>query len=302
MKTDYIEFKKKRELSDILSDSFAFFKSQFKPLLTTFFKIIGPYLLVMLISLGLYIYALSSIFNLSIESLSGFDFEPLSEFYPLVLTVAFVFVLFVLGITASVMSQSSILYFIESYIDTNGTTNFLEIKKKVYQNFWSFFGLGILVGLSIAFGLLFCFIPGIYLYAPLSLTFAIYVFSKKDVITSYNYSFTLVKNEWWVTFATLLVMGMIIGIAGAAFSMPATIYSWIKMGVSASEYNAESSSLGIFADPIYIVLYVVAMIFKFALNIITIVSSVLIYFNLNEKKNFTGTYERIQNLGQTPEN
>jgi len=28
---------------------------------------------------------------------------------------------------------------------------------------------------------------------------------------------------------------------------------------------------------------------------------VFIYFNLNEKKNFTGTYERIDNLGKTTE-
>lgn len=294
MKTDYIEFKKKRELGDVLSDSFAFLRSQFKPLLTTFFKIVGPYILVMLISLGFYFYALGSLFDFNIESSN--------EVYPIILTVVVVFVLIISVIATAVMSQSSILYFIESYIDNNGTTNFSEIKKKVYQNFWSFFGLGILVGLSIGVGLFFCVIPGMYLYVPLSLTFAIYVFSKKDVMTSYNYSFTLVKDEWWITFATLLIVGIIIGIAGAAFSMPATIYSWIKMGMSAGEYDAVSSPLGIFVDPIYIILYLVSMIFRFALNIITIVAGVLIYFNLNEKKNFTGTYERIQNLGQTPEN
>ena len=33
------------------------------------------------------------------------------------------------------------------------------------------------------------------------------------------------------------------------------------------------------------------------LNIISIIAGVFIYFNLNEKKNFTGTYERIQSLG-----
>lgn len=294
MKTDFIEFKKKRELGDVLSDSFAFLRSQFKPLLITFFKIVGPYLLVMLISLGFYFYAIGSIFDFNIESSN--------EVYPIILTVVLVFVLMISVIATAVMSQSSILYFIESYIDNNGATDFSEINKKVYQNFWSFFGLGILVALSVGVGFLFCFIPGIYLYVPLSLTFAIYVFSKKDVMDSYNYSFTLVKDEWWITFATLLVIGIIIGIAGAAFSMPATIYSWIKMGMSAGEYDAESSPLGIFVDPIYIILYLVSMIFRFALNIITIVAGVLIYFNLNEKKNFTGTYERIQNLGQTPEN
>ena len=42
MKADYIEFKKQRELGDILTDTFAFLRSEFKPFFTTFFKIVGP--------------------------------------------------------------------------------------------------------------------------------------------------------------------------------------------------------------------------------------------------------------------
>ena len=61
--TEYIEFKKKRELGEVLSDTFAFLRSQFKPFFTTFFKIVGPYLLVMMICLGLYMYFAGNSFN-----------------------------------------------------------------------------------------------------------------------------------------------------------------------------------------------------------------------------------------------
>ena len=297
MKSNYIEFKKKRELGDVLSDSFAFLRGQLKPLLITYFKIVGPYLLVLLIALGGYFYALSSIFDFV-----SYDIETSDEAYTIILTIVVVIVLIISGIATAVMSQSSILYFIESYIENNGTTDFTSIRKKVYQNFWSFFGLGIIIGLSVGIGMMFCIIPGIYLYVPLSLAFAIYVFSKKNVMDSYNYSFTLIKEEWWITFATIFIIGIIVGIAGAAFSMPATIYSWIKLGLSAGEYDAETSPFGLYTDPIYLILYIIGMIFRFVLNIISIVAGVLIYFNLNEKKNFTGTFERIQNLGKTPEN
>ena len=41
MHTDFIEFKKKRELGDVLSDTFAFLRSQFKPFFNVFLKIVG---------------------------------------------------------------------------------------------------------------------------------------------------------------------------------------------------------------------------------------------------------------------
>ena len=293
MKINYIEFKKKRELGDILSDSFAFFKNQFKPLLSTFFKIVGPYLLTILIFLSFFLYTLNPIFDFNIESLN--------ETYSIFLIVILASVIFILAITSGVMTQSSILYFIESYIDNKGKTNFLEIKKKVYQNFWNFLGLGFLVALSIGVGFIFCIIPGIYLYVPLSLTFAIYIFSKKKVKSSYSYSFTLIKDEWWITFITIFVIGIIISIAGFAFSMPATIYNLTKVGISASEYGTIASEFALYKDPIYLILYIIAFIARFILNIITIIANALIYFNLNEKKNLSGTYERIQNLGQNLE-
>ena len=50
-----------------------------------------------------------------------------------------------------------------------------------------------------------------------------------------------------------------------------------------------------------IFLNVISYLFKFLLNLILTVSSALVYFNLNEKLNFTGTFERIQSIGKTKE-
>ncbi|MFT5738606.1 MAG: hypothetical protein ACI9SG_002963, partial [Maribacter sp.] len=47
MKSNYIEFKKQRELGEILSDTFAFFRNEFKLFFTIFFKIVGPFLAAM---------------------------------------------------------------------------------------------------------------------------------------------------------------------------------------------------------------------------------------------------------------
>jgi hypothetical protein len=49
MNSNYIEFKKQRELGEILSDTFAFFRNEFKPFFTTFFEIVGPFLSAMVV-------------------------------------------------------------------------------------------------------------------------------------------------------------------------------------------------------------------------------------------------------------
>lgn len=289
---NYIEFKKQRELGEILSDTFAFLRTEFKPLLGTFFKIVGPYLLVMLISFGFYFYSFQEVFS--------FNMETENEIYtPILMFIAAIF-MFVSLIAAYVMAQSTILYYIKSYANGNGKTNFEEIKKNVYSSFWSFIGLGLLVGISIMVGFMFCFIPGIYLYVPLALTFSILVFNKKDVSDAYSYSFTLVKDNWWITFASFFVIGIIVAVASYAFKLPAVIYTWTKMGILSGEVDPENV-MNTFIDPIYIILNLLSTLAQFILNIISIIGGVLIYFNLNEKKNFTGTYEIIENLGQTKE-
>ena len=288
----YIQFKKQRELGDILTDTFAFLRTQFKPFMSTYFKIVAPYLVVLLIAMGFYLYSFNSILDFNTES-SNAIFGGIS-----MLISGLVFMAALIMVYA--ISQSTVLHYIKSYTNLQGTIDFEEIKKEVYNSIWSFIGLGIMVVLSIVVGILFCFVPGIYLAVPLSLSFSIMVFMNKSVGESYNYGFTLVKDEWWMTFATLFVVGIIVGITGYAFSLPAVIYQYAKMGIFSGEMDAISMTNS-FVDPIYLILNMIGTLAQLLLNIISIVAGALIFFNLNEKKNFTGTFERIQNLGKTTE-
>lgn len=289
----HIEFKKKRELGQILSDSFGFIRNEFKPFFGTLLKIVGPYILAMLISMGFYMYTIGDIFDFANINNSSNDFSFL------VMAIA-VIALFLSMITAYVLAQSTVLHFIKSYINHQGKTVFEEIRSEVYASFWSFIGLGFLVGISVMVGMLFCFIPGIYIGVPLALSFAIMVFLKKDVMDSYQYSFTLIKDNWWITFATLLIVYIIVAMATYAFSLPGVIYMWVKMGVFSGEMDAEN--FNIFNDPIYLLLNMISTLIQFLMNIVLLVTTSFIFFNLNEKKNFTGTYERIDNLGKPSEN
>jgi hypothetical protein len=294
MKNNYIEFKKQRELGDILSDTFAFFRNEFKPFFTAYFKIVGPFLAAMVVSLILYLYFAGDTFNL-IALNDGFDAASLA-------TTAVIGLVYLISIVAVyTMSQSTVLHYIKSYANGKGTIDVETIRKEVYDSFWSFIGLGIMVGLSVAVGMIFCFIPGIYLYVPLSLSFCVMVYNRIGPSDAYSYSFNLVKDEWWMTFATMFIIGIIVGIASYVFAIPTAIYQWIKMGVFSGEMDAEGM-MDIFKDPIYILFNVIGSLAQFLLNLISIIAGVFIYFNLNEKKNFTGTYERIDSLGEIREN
>lgn len=284
----YIEFKKQRELGEILSDTFVFLRSEYKPFFTAFFKIIGPYLIVMLICYGLYMYQFGDLFNFNVERSDSMS----SGLILFAVGAAF----FVSIIATYVLSQATTLFYIESYANNKGVTNFDEIKKNVYESFWQFIGLGFLVAICVGVGFMFCLIPGIYLYVPLILSFSIMVFNRKGVSDSFSYSFTLVKDHWWITFASIFVVGIIVTVASYAFALPSTIYTYAKMGILSGEIDAENFNI---VDPVSIILGIIGMLAKFLLNIISVVASVLIYFDLNEKKNFTGTYERIKNLGGT---
>ncbi len=295
MSNQYIELKKKRELGDILSDTFAFLRVEFKPFFNTFLKIVGPYILVFLISYGFYFSSFSQFLNFDVNSASN-PFEAFSSLYFILALIVLIFS----GLASYVMSQAVTLYYIKSYSENNGVINFEEIRSNAYKNFWNFIGLGIIVGLSVGIGFIMCCIPGIFLYVPLSLSFAIMVFSKRNVTDAFGYSFDLVKDHWWITFATIFVVGIIVTIATYAFGLPAIIYQYAKMGIFSGAMDAEN--FGNFVDPVYIILNLISTLAQFIFNIISLVAIALIYFNLNEIKNNEGTFERIKKLGRDLDN
>jgi len=288
----YIELKKKRELGDILTDTFAFLRTQFKPFATTFLKIVGPYLIIMLIAMGFYF----STFGDLLSDVQ-YDASAMDTINPIILVVVAI-ALIISALCAYVTAQATTLFYLKSYAENNGVINYEEIRSNVYKNFWSFIGLGILVGLSVGIGVMLCCIPGIFLYVPLSMSFAILVFTNRSVTDSFGYSFDLVKDHWWMTFATIFVISIIVGIASYAFQIPAAIYQLGSMGMMAQEVDVENMDTN-FIDPIYIILNLISTLAQYLLNVITVTAIALIYFNLNEIKNNEGTLQRIQNLGDS---
>ncbi len=294
MNDNYIEFKKKRELGEILTDTFAFLRTNFKNLFSVLLKTSAIAIVLFLVALVFMTYVYSDFLG----SIGIYSENSNIENLNIGLMILSALLLFIAGVVFYGVLFGTILNYIKSYVNNKGIVNTVEVKEGVKKDFLKIIGLSILSNLIIGFGLVLCVIPGIYLYVPMSLVFSILVFRSRGSFDAINDSFQLVKNEWWITFATLLVVGIIGALIGAIFAIPGFIYGIIKGFTFATEGSyADPSSL---VDWVSITLSVVGDLIRyFVIYTLTAVSSAFIYFNLNETKHHTGTLEQIDSLGKS---
>ena len=291
----YIEFRKQRDFSAILTDTFGFIRNEFKPFTKTIFNIAGPVIILFMIALAAYNYVAGDIFNFSTFG------QPTFNSGSIVVTLIAVACYFISGIAAYIFTVSTVLFYIKSYIDNKGVIEQTEIKKNVYESFWSFFGLTFLKGLTIVIATMLCFFPVLYVMVPMAVVFSIYVFEpRRSATDAFSQGFSLVNIDFWTAFGSFLVLGIIYYILGLVFSIPTIIYTLSSSGIFSGEVDpADISSLS--ADPIIIFLNVLNTFFQFLLNLILVVGGAVIYFHLHEKTNFTGTYDRINEIGKIEE-
>ena len=134
MNRPYIEFRKQRDFSSILNDTFGFIRNEFKPFIRTIFNIAGPAIVVFLLSLAAYNYVAGDLFNFS--SFNQPSFNSTSVFVTVIVAIIYL----ISAITAYILTASTTLFYIKSYVDRKGSIDAAEIKSNVLKSFWSFFG------------------------------------------------------------------------------------------------------------------------------------------------------------------
>ncbi len=295
MNKPYIEFRKNSDFSGILTDTFGFIRNEFKPFVKTIFNIAGPAIIIFMLSLAIYNYVVGDIFDFTNYQDPGFNGGSI------ILTLVAMLLYLCSAIAAYIFTGASVLYYIKSYVDNKGATDLFEIKRNVYKSFWSFFGLGFLKGMTLIVAAFLCILPIFYAMVPMAVVFSIYVFEPRQSTTdAYSKSFSLVNVDFWTAFGTFVVLFIIYYILSFIFALPTAIYTMIGTGIFSGEIDPANLN-NMYQDPILIFLNVLNTFFQFALNIILVVGGALIYFHLHEKANFTGTYERISEIGKTEE-
>lgn len=288
MTKEYINFKKQRELGEIITDTFKFLRGNYKLLLKLVAKIAGPAFLILIFALGYYHYTGGGNPFLSIGE------ERMDLFF------LSLFVLMICALAFFVLLQGTVLFYVKSYVANQGKVVEQEVYAGVRKNFAKLVGVMFLAALLTFIGVMFCFLPGIYLWVPLSMSVPLLVFNNRGVFDALGDSFDLIKDNWWITFASLFVMSLLAYIIGLIFQIPMMIYIFFKAFTVAQEGSAaDPASL---FDWVYTLLSVIASLAQYLLFGIVTIATAFIYYNLDEKKNFTGTYETISNLGTSEPN
>lgn len=283
------KLKKERSLGEVISDSFGFLRTYFSESKQIFVKFILPALIILLISS---IFTEYSRQQLTTGILSDNNFNLLSGG----ITSAIAFLLnIVFQIAFYIVSYITILALMKQKAD-NEAFSLERIGQVLKEDFLRVFGLLFVGILIIIVGFLFLFIPGIYLAVPISLLAPIAIIGRKDFSASFTEAFRLIKENWWITFATILIFSLILSFASFIFQVPLLIYTLVKMFAGGTFDNAD-----VFfseeTDWVFILLTVIGQLGGYVFNLITVIMTGLIYYNLNEYHNKTGTLEEIDSIG-----
>ncbi|MDT0650405.1 hypothetical protein [Autumnicola edwardsiae] len=284
MNPDYIRFKKQRELGEILSVLFKFLRENYKILFSVFIKFVSPAFVLLIAALSYYTYSTIGSPVFATGALTGGEF-----------ILSFILMLIAVLIYTAALN-GTVFHLVNSYINNNGNVHVSEVGQGLKEDFGKLLGLTLISWVLILAGTFLIIIPGIYLTVPLTMSAAILVFRRSSIMDSISDSFQLIKDNWWMTFFTLLVIGMIIYLISFIFQIPLLIYTIIKAFTVMEEGSAADMS-GMF-DWVYITLSIIASLIQYILYAIMPLGISLVYFHLNEKQNFTGTFESIENLGK----
>jgi hypothetical protein len=276
---NFIDFKQKRDLGAMLSDTFQFLNAEWKPFFGSILKIS---IIPILIAICTVVYStMSSVSFLGdFDQVTDYDIVNLN-FSDLILPISIAIISY---LTALASITVAALSYIKSYTAHKGFVNYQEIQNLTKEKFWPYVGLFIIVGIIVFFGMLFCILPGIYFGVVLSLSFCLVIFQNKGVFDAISDSFGFIKEHWWETFGILIVVQLLIAVASFLVDLPASFYQTVDIGSILKDQDTTELSSA-FADPIYLSLIAFSYFVKFILYIVSIVVSVFIYYDIQEQKN-----------------
>ncbi len=278
-----IEFRKKREVGDIITDSFEFLKQEYKLILNLVTVYVLPFMI---------LYGIVEVY-LQMKVINKIDFTDsesiLSNFGPVYLNF-FLFSLF--GLFVQSLLIATYYSFIETYVK-KGKGNFTldDIKPLLYSNGLLALGAGFTIYIISVIGLFLCIIPGIYFANTFSLTVMIFIFERKGLANALMRSAFLVKTAWWNTFLLNLLGLVIIWSAGLIVTIPTLL-----AGISGNIFNMNNPTQ-INYPHWYWVLAGISAIISSILWIIPYTFLAFQYFNLDERtKSFLPPTENRSNI------
>ncbi|RYZ99801.1 MAG: hypothetical protein EOP47_15815 [Sphingobacteriaceae bacterium] len=282
-----IELRRMRDFGEIINDTFAFVKDNFKELFKPMIIICSFFIVLGTIS---YAFMQTSMLEGLTDTTTNPGTRP--SFTARYTNMGYLLgsVLYYISFTIYTLFVFVITYsYIAIYKDKP------EGEKPSFSEVWGYLkyyllrslGSSILIVLIITVGTVLCFFPGVYLGTVLSLVLPVIILENTSFGFAFNKSFNLIKNNWWLTFGIIFVISLIIGFASSIASIPVMLLTLSKMFL---KWN--------------IVIFPLMLIFGLLANILLMgyallaISLSLCYFSYSEQKEGTGLLNRIDTLGK----
>lgn len=219
------QFEKKRELVEIISDSFDFLKAEIKPVSRLIIPHVLPFIL---LYGGLQVYVQMNL----LESIDFTDPDSfLGNIGPVYLNILFssLFAVFVQSLLVGTFYS-----YLEFYVK-KGKNNFdlEEIKPVLFSNTLIALGANIALYFLVILGVLMCILPGIYIANSLSPVVMILLFERKNITDGFVQTWKLVNVNWWNTFLLNLLGVVIIYLAGFIVTLPTSFVGTESMVIGA---------------------------------------------------------------------
>ncbi len=279
MEQPKIEFRQIRDFGEVINDTFIFLKQNYKPLLRTVFIISSLFILANIVFSSINLYYMQKT-----VSLNGGKYNSVVISRSLQGTVLVGLFSFVTLYVISLATYSYISVYVEKKRETPNLEEVWTYSKYYALRFlWANF----LAVIILIVGFVFCIIPFFYLWPIISLALSAIVLENGDIFSSFTRGFKLIKENWWMSFGTLIILTAIYYACAMAIVLPITIAS-----------SGATLFLPDFNSPFYVLVIksVLSSLAQF-LMLIPIIGVSLLFFSLVEKKESDGLLERIESVG-----
>nr|WP_319400388.1 hypothetical protein [uncultured Carboxylicivirga sp.] len=282
-----IDLNRKRDFSDVINVTFSFIKQEF----SLIFSSVAIYTIIPLLGTAiLSVYYTNDSWSTYFKAI--FNHSPVIN--PPNFTILFLMIL------VSVISRVMIMGITYEYLHlytTKGRGNFTrsDVANAFAKDFVKILGYNIVVGIVVFFGVIFFVIPGIYLSVPLSFITVVLIVEKGSFSEVWNKCFSIIKNNWWLTFGLIIVMYFIISAMSMVFSIPITIYGAVK-GIAVATGGNSDMDFGVLT-----VLSIISTLGSSWLYTMMYVMIGTHYYNLTSDKTQASTIlDRINQIEERP--
>ena len=287
-----INFKQKRDFGEIFNATFTFIGQEFKPLGKVILMYVLPVLLVAAILNVLVSIEYQKFFNTfktdNIEMISS-PFAAMAGIYK------YLFLYLLVYLLAFTALRCSIYSYIKVYVEKGkDQVTMADVWTEIRRFFFPVLGTSILIGLLVGVGYILCILPGIWLGVSLCMIFISLVYEGKGLGKSFDRSFNLIKNNWWVTFAVILVSYILVYILAMVLSIPTMLMGFKSLFSSLK--NGGNPGLMNYSTTYYILNSIITLLTYIMFSVPFIAISFQ-YFSLVEIKERPSLEQKIEQIG-----